>query len=151
MAPVAIDRRFIMAKLDVFSDEWCKNWEDKVKASRDFAVYNKGWQGDIGCVMQKDPDKNVAEDQYLYLDFEDGVVNGIRMVDKDTAENAKFVITGPYVRWKQVALRELDAVKAMMQGKLKLKGNLPYVVKYLKGVQESIRCLTEVDSKFPDD
>jgi len=38
-----------------------------------------------------------------------------------------------------------------MQGKLKLKGNLPYVVKYLKGVQESIRCLTEVDSKFPDD
>ena len=26
-----------------------------------------------------------------------------------------------------------------------------YVVKYLKGVQESIRCLTEVESKFPDD
>ena len=140
-----------MAKVDVFSDEWCKAWEDKVKASKDFAVYNKGWQGGIGCVMQKDPDKNVTEDQYLYLDFEDGVVNGIRMVDKETAEKAKFVITGAYVRWKQVALRELDAVKAMMQGKLKLKGNLPYVVKYLKGVQESIRCLTGVDSKFPDD
>ncbi len=140
-----------MAKLDVFSDEWCKDWEDKVKNSKDFAVYNQGWQGDIGCVMQKDPDKKVTEDQYLYLDFADGVVNGIRMVDRETAENAKFVITGPYVRWKQVALRELDAVKAMMQGKLKLKGNLPYVVKYLKGVQESIRCLTEVESKFPDD
>ena len=140
-----------MAKLDVFSDEWCKDWEDKVKNSKDFAVYNQGWQGDIGCVMQKDPDKKVTEDQYLYLDFADGVVNGLRMVDRETAENAKFVITGPYVRWKQVALRELDAVKAMMQGKLKLKGNLPYVVKYLKGVQESIRCLTEVESKFPDD
>ena len=140
-----------MPKLDVFSDEWCKAWADKVKASKDFAVYNKGWQGDIGCVMLKDPAANVPEDQYLYLDFEDGVVNGIRMVDQETAENAKFVITGPYVRWKQVAQRELDAVKGMMQGKLKLKGNLPYVVKYLKGVQESIRCLTEVDSKFPDD
>jgi hypothetical protein len=34
-----------MTKLDVFSDEWCKTWEDKVKASKDFAVYNKGWQG----------------------------------------------------------------------------------------------------------
>ena len=43
------------------------------------------------------------------------------------------------------------SVKGMMQGKLKLKGNLPYMVKYLKGVQESIRCLTEVDSKWPDE
>lgn len=140
-----------MEKLDVFSDEWCKAWEDKVKASDDFAVFNKGWQGDIGCVMLKDPDANVHEDHYLYLDFEDGVVNGIRMVDQATAENAKFVISGPYVRWKQVAQNELDAVKGMMQGKLKLKGNLPYVVKYLKGVQESIRCLTELDSRFPDE
>jgi putative sterol carrier protein len=140
-----------MTKLAVFSDEWCRTWENLVKASEDFAVYNKGWQGDIGCVILKDPGANLPENQYLYLDFADGVVNGIHMTDRETAENAKFVISGDYIRWKQVALRELDAVKAMMQGKLKLKGNLPYVVKYLKGVQESIRCLTEVPSQFPDD
>ena len=140
-----------MAKVDVFSAEWCKTWEEKVRASKVFAEYNKRWQGDIGCVMHKDAAANIPEDQYLYLDFEDVVVNGIRMVDKETAENSKFVISGPYVRWKQVANKELDAVKAMMQGKLKLKGNLPYVVKYLKGVQEAIRCLTEVASRFPDD
>ena len=140
-----------MAKLAVFSDEWCQAWEDMVKDSKDFAVYNKGWEGDIGGVILKDPGGNIPDDQYLYLDFHDGVVNGIHMTDQATAENAKFVISGDYIRWKQVALRELDAVKAMMQGKLKLKGNLPYVVKYLKGVQESIRCLTEVPSQFPDD
>jgi putative sterol carrier protein len=140
-----------MTKLEVFSDEWCQAWEDMVKASKDFAVHNKGWEGDIGCVILKDPAARVDQNQYLYLDFADGVVNGIHMTDRETAENAKFVISGDYIRWKQVALRELDAVKAMMQGKLKLKGNLPYVVKYLKGVQESIRCLTEVPSQFPDD
>jgi len=139
-----------MAKLDVFSDEWCKAWEQKVSASKDFAIYNKGWQGTVACIIQKDPAASLHEDYYLFLDFEDGKVNSIRMTDRETAENAKFVISGPYVRWKQVALRELDAVKGMMQGKLKLKGNLPYMVKYLKGVQESIRCLTEVDSKWPD-
>jgi putative sterol carrier protein len=73
------------------------------------------------------------------------------MTDKETVENSKYIIYGDYIRWKQVAQKELDAVKAMMQGKLKLKGNLPYVVKYIKGVQEAIRCLTEVDSIFPDD
>ena len=73
------------------------------------------------------------------------------MVDKEKAESAKFVMTGPYVRWKQVAKTDLDPIKALMQGKLKLKGNLPYMVKYLRGTQEVIRCLTLVDSKFPDD
>ena len=140
-----------MSKLKVFSDEWCKTWEEKIRASKDFAVYNKGWKGDIGGVMNADPSRNLPETQYLYMHFDDGKVVSIRMTDKETAENAKFVITGDYIRWKQVALGELDAVKAMMQGKLKLKGNLPYVVKYVKGVQESIRCLTELDSEFPDD
>jgi len=140
-----------MTKLAVFSEEWCRAWEEKVRASEAFAVYNKGWEGDIGCVIQADPGANLPDNQYLYLDFADGVVNGIHMTDQTKAESAKFVISGEYIRWKQVANRELDAVKAMMQGKLKLKGNLPYVVKYLKGVQESIRCLTEVPSQFPDD
>ena len=36
--------------------------------------------------------RHVHEDQYLYLDFEEGVLNGIRMVDKETAENSDFVI-----------------------------------------------------------
>ncbi|MEW6264555.1 MAG: SCP2 sterol-binding domain-containing protein [Thermodesulfobacteriota bacterium] len=140
-----------MAKLKVFSDEWCRAWEDKIRSSQDFAQFNKGWQGDIGCVMYADPKANVPENKYMYLHFEDGQVLGIRMTDQATAEGSKFVIYGDYIRWKQVAKAELDAVKAMMQGKLKLKGNLPYVVKYVKGVQESIRCLTELDAEFPDD
>lgn len=140
-----------MAKLDVFSDEWCLAWQQKVSGSKEFTLFNKGWEGDVGCVMYKDPNANVPQDMYLYLDFEDGVVNAIRMADRETVENAKYVIFGDYVRWKQVAQKELDAIKAMMQGKLKLKGNLPYMVKYIKGIQEAIRCLTEVESRFPDD
>jgi putative sterol carrier protein len=137
--------------IDVFTDEWCAAWEEKLKESKDFPVYNKGWEGDVGCIIQPDPEKGLNDEKYLYLDLYDGRVNGIRMVEKEKAESAKFVMIGPYVRWKQVAKTELDAIKAMMQGKLKLKGNLPYMVKYLKGTQEVIRCLTLVDSKFPDD
>jgi len=140
-----------VAKLIVFSDEWCKAWEEKVRQSEDFKVYNKGWEGDISGIMYKDPAANVHEDKYLYMLFHDGEVKSIRMTDKETAEKCKFIISGDYARWKQVGKGELDAVKAMMQGKLKLKGNLPYVVKYVKGVQESIRCLIALDSQYPDD
>ncbi len=137
--------------IDVFTDEWCVAFEEKLKESKDFAEYNKGWEGDVSCIIQPEPEKGVKDEKYLYLDFNDGTVNGIRMIDKEKAESAKFVITGSYTRWKQVVMTELDPIKAMMQGKLKLKGNLPYIVKYLKGTQELLRCLTLVDSKFPDD
>jgi putative sterol carrier protein len=137
--------------IDVFTDEWCVAFEEKLKESKDFPVYNKGWEGDVSCIIQPEPEKGVNEEKYLHLDFNDGTVNGIRMIDKEKAESAKFVITGSYVRWKQVVKTELDPIKAMMQGKLKLKGNLPYIVKYLKGTQELLRCLTLVDSRFPDD
>ena len=140
-----------MAKLKVFSEEWCNTWADRIRASKDFAVFNKGWEGDLSGIIFKDPDRNIPEEQYLYLHFHDGEVKEISMIDKAKAEKCKFIMSGDYIRWKQVAKGELDAVKAMMQGKLKLKGNLPYVVKYVKGVQESIRCLTELDTEYPDD
>lgn len=135
----------------VFSKEWCSSWKDVVSKSDDFAKFNKGWHGDISGIIFADPERRVPEEQYLYLDFEDGVVNNICMTTKEKAEAAEYVIRGDYVRWKQVAKKEIDAVKAMMQGKLKLTGNLPYVVRYIKGVQEAIRCLTTLTSIYPDE
>jgi putative sterol carrier protein len=140
-----------MEKLKVFTDEWCNAWADEIRKSEIFPVFNKGWEGDIGCFISNDPKAKVPEDQFIYVNFNDGKVLDVRMADKEAVENCKFVISGEYVRWKQVAKGDLDAVKAMMQGKLKLKGNLPYVVKYVKGVQETIKCLIALDSEFPDD
>ena len=140
-----------MAEVDVFSDEWCDMWKEKLNQNDTFAKYNKGWEGDISCVIEADPENNVPEIQYLYLHFHDGKALDIKMICKEEAENAKFIMSGPYLRWYQVSKGELDAVKALMQGKLKLKGNLPYVVKYVKGVQESIRTMQEIEANYPNE
>jgi putative sterol carrier protein len=66
-------------------------------------------------------------------------------------QTAKFIMTGDYARWKQVAKKELDATKALMQGKLKLKGDLTYVVRNVKTINKVIDLLTEVQTVWPDD
>ncbi|MFH2129963.1 MAG: SCP2 sterol-binding domain-containing protein [bacterium] len=139
-----------MPQLDVFSEEWCKEWKDRLNRNADFAKYNKGWEGDLSGIIQADPDNNFPEERYLYLHFHDGSALDIKMITREAAEKCKFIMSGPYMRWYQVAKGDLDAVKAMMQGKLKLKGNLPYVVKYVKGVQESIKTMQSIDTKFPN-
>lgn len=140
-----------MAKVDVFSEEWCRLWKDKLNDNPDFAKYNKGWEGDISGIVQADPDNNFPEERYMLLHFHDGSCLDIKMFSREEAQTCKFVMTGPYIRWYQIAKGEMDAVKAMMQGKLKLKGNLPYVVKYIKGVQEAIRTLQTIDANYPNE
>ena len=53
--------------------------------------------------------------------------------------------------WKQVAQKELDSTKAMMQGKLKLKGDLPTIVRYTRASQEMTECTTRIPVEFPDE
>jgi len=66
-------------------------------------------------------------------------------------DKADFVIRAPYSRWKQVAQKELDSTKAMMQGKLKLKGDLPTIVRYTKASQEMTECTTRLEVEYPDE
>jgi hypothetical protein len=39
----------------------------------------------------------------------------------------------------------------MMQGKLKLKGDLPTIVRHVKAAQELVECSTRVETKFLDE
>jgi putative sterol carrier protein len=46
---------------------------------------------------------------------------------------------------------ELEPVKGMMQGKLKLKGDLPTIVRFVKAAQDLVESATMVDTKFLDE
>jgi putative sterol carrier protein len=67
------------------------------------------------------------------------------------AMKAPFCITGDYARWKQVLKKELDPIKGMMQGKLKLKGDLPTIVRAVKAAEELVNSGGNVDTRFLDE
>ena len=74
----------------------------------------------------------------------------MKATTKEEAASAEFVITGSYSRWKRVAKAELDPIKAIMTGQLKLKGNFPTLVRYTKASQELVNCTTRVPVNWPD-
>ena len=47
--------------------------------------------------------------------------------------------------------RELEPIKGMMQGKLRLKGDLPTMVRQVKAAQELVNSAGMVDSRFLDE
>ena len=133
------------------SDEWAKQLEDEVNRSSVYKAAAKGWKWTVGLVVEAEPDKNFPESRGVVMDLFDGSAREIRVGPASDAQTCDFVITAPYSRWKQVATKELDATKGMLQGKLKLKGDLPTIVRYTKASQEMTECTTRVPVEWPDE
>ena len=140
-----------MAKIKAFSPEFASAFKDEINKSSVYRQAGKGWKWTVGLVVEAEPDKNFPEAKGVFMDLFEGEARDIKMVSDAEAGKADFVITAPYSRWKQVMQKELDPTKGMMQGKLKLKGDLPTIVRYTKASQELTVCTTRVPTQWPDE
>ena len=137
--------------VDAFSSEWAQRFKDEINRSPVYKQAGKGWKWTVGLVVEAEPDRRFPEPKGIVMDLFDGEARDIRVGTADEARACDFVITAPYSRWKQVATKELDATRGMLQGKLKLKGDLPTIVRYTKASQEMTECTTRVPVKWPDE
>ncbi len=134
-----------------FSPEWAQAFKDEINRSSVYKDAAKGWKWSVGLVVEAEPDKNFPDPRGVVLDLHDGLARAIRVGTAAEAQACDFVITGTYSRWKEVAQKQLDATRGMLQDKLKLKGDLPTVVRYTRASQEMTECTTRVPVTWPDE
>jgi putative sterol carrier protein len=133
------------------SEEWLREYVKRINGSESYRAAAETWEGDVAYVIEAEPDKGVPEDVWAWLDLWHGECREGRIVSMEEGEKARFVIRAPYTRWKEVIKKDLDPVKGMMQGKLKLKGDLPTIVKYVKAANELVNTAQTVPTEFPDE
>jgi putative sterol carrier protein len=73
------------------------------------------------------------------------------MLEGEEGGGAPYVIRAPYSRWKEVLRGDLDPVKGMMQGKLKLQGDLATIVRYVRAANELVHLTMQVPTEFLDE
>ena len=133
------------------TDEWFRALIDAVNASEAYEEYAATWEGDVVFQIEAEPEKGVAEDVYGLLDLWHGKCRGGGLVEGTRADSAEFAIRAPYSRWKDVLLGDLEPIKGLTQGKLRVRGDLPKILRYVRGTQELAYIAGEVDTTFPDD
>jgi putative sterol carrier protein len=133
------------------SEEWLKEYVARINDSPAYKEAAASWEGDVAYVIEAEPDKGVPEDVWAWLDLWHGECREAKIVSSEEGEKSRFVIRAPYTRWKEVIRKELDPVKGMMQGKLKLKGDLPTIVRYVKAANELVNLSQTVPTEFPDE
>lgn len=134
-----------------FTPEWAQAFRDEINASDAYRQAARGWKWTVGLVVEAEPDKHFAQARGLVLDLFDGEARDVKVGSADDARACDFVITATYSRWKQVATKQLDAIRGMLQGKLKVKGNLPTIVRYTRASQELTNCTSRVPVAWPDE
>jgi len=138
--------------LDFPSPEWAQEFKKVMDQSAGYREAGKDWtHGPVALVVKKDAALGIADDIGLWLDLERGVCREAKIVDGAAAEKAPFCISGEYARWKSVIRKELDPIKAMMQKKLELKGQMTIIVKYVNASKELVECATRVPTRFLDE
>jgi putative sterol carrier protein len=133
------------------TDEWFRAFVAEVNASPEYRLAAADWEGDIAFLILAEPDKHLPEDVWGWLDLWHGECRAGGIVTPERGAEARYLITAPYSRWKDVLLGELDPIKGMMQGKLKVKGDLPTIIRYVRAANELVRLTGEVDTVFPDE
>ena len=133
------------------SDEWFQRFVEVINGSEEYREYTETWEGDVVIHVEAEPDKGVPTDVYGLLDLWHGSCRGGGLVDRARADQAEFVVRAPYSRWKDVILGDLEPVKGLVQGKLRVRGDLPKILRYTKGTQELALLTSEVETTFPDE
>jgi putative sterol carrier protein len=134
------------------SPEWAAEFKKQVQGSAAYKQAAATWTfGPVALLTKADPAIGLPDDIGLWLDIERGNCSDVRVVPKAEAEKAPFCISGEYARWKSVLKKELDPIKAMMQKKLELKGQMTTIVKYVNASKELVECATRVPTTFLDE
>jgi len=133
------------------SPEWASAFKDAINSNSEYRTVSADWTYGVVSLVFKAQPPGLPDDAGVWLDLDRGVCRDARMVTVEEATKAPFCITGEYARWKQVLLRELEPIKGMMQGKLRLKGDLPTIVRQVKAAQELVNSAGMVDSRFLDE
>ncbi|MDI6875023.1 SCP2 sterol-binding domain-containing protein [Candidatus Solincola sp.] len=130
---------------------WIGHYQKLIREDEVYRGLAKGWEGSVVIHILPEPTVGLKDDMYLMLDLWNGECRSVRLVPRSVGEAGDYVLTADYHRWKQVMTGELDATKGMIQGKIKLKGNLPTIVRYAKAATRLTELVGMVDTIFLDE
>jgi len=136
---------------EIFTDEWAREWGDKINGNADYKKAATKWEGAIAMVMTPDGDMGIPEERIVVADLWHGDCRGANAATSDELDQAPYLIKATPANWKSVLSGKTDPIVGLMGGKLKLaKGSLFALLPYAKAAKELVNSAIAVDTSYPD-
>ena len=124
------------------SVEWLNALHDKLNTDAHYADIAKNWEGDLLFVIE--PDDLFGETLVLYFDLWHGTSREVLFNVDVNERKAAFTIMAPFSNWMKILQGELNPIQAMATMKLRIKGNMAYIMRNVPTVLDFTRCAQEI-------
>lgn len=129
------------------SEEWLKGLEAKLNSDEKYAEIAKNWEGDLFFFIE--PDGNLKEQLTFYLDLWHGKCRKVDYKPQPGIHpNPTFTLTATYNNISAILSGKLNPMTAMMTSKLKVKGNMGYMMRNVPTVLDFVRVAQEVTKEI---
>ena len=118
------------------TDDWAKEYCKTLNSSEAYAKAGETWEGDFIFEIKFED----GSTRQLYMDLWHGKCRKAYQI-KDEDITPEFTMSGPYENWVQVAKKELDPIRGMLQGKFKLQGDMAKIMRATKAAVEMVNCI----------
>jgi putative sterol carrier protein len=134
------------------SEEWVEAWVALANQSAAFEASGTGWEGAVGVVIEADPDAGVPEPLYVRLEGRHGKWVGSAFgTRRALLDGSVFVLRAPYRRWKDFVRQDLHPLKGVLQGKVRIEGHLPAILKWTRALTVLAELAGQVETEFVDE
>ena len=129
------------------SEEWLKGLEAKLNSDEKYQGIAKGWEGDL--LFKIEPGGNLKEGLTFYLDLWHGTCRKAEY-KPDPAAHPKpvFTLTAGYEDITGILAGKLNPMTAMMTMKLKVQGNMGYMMRNVPTVLDFVRVAAEATTEI---
>ncbi len=125
------------------SNEWRDEAEKRIRADLSPERMNK-ITSSMSNIYKNCPD---GKERYLFFNFNDGELVDLSVGEGEPPE-AEYRITGDYDTFAQISRAELSSQKALMTGKLKLKGNMVKALKLASVADRLNRVISTIPAEY---
>jgi putative sterol carrier protein len=134
------------------SPEWVAAWVELANSDEAFRSAGAGWDGVVGGMIAADEAAGVGDNLYLRLVGRDGYWHESTLAaDAGLVDDAVFTIFGSYSVWKLVIRQQLHPLRGIVQGRLRLRGQLSSFMRWSRAVLIMTELAGRLDTAFADE
>jgi putative sterol carrier protein len=124
------------------SAQWLDELKERLNTDPKYAQLAKNWEGDLFFFIE--PEGKLTEELTFYLDLWHGTCRKVEYEpDPANYPGPTFILRATYGNITSILGGKLNPMTAMMTNKLRVKGNLGYMMRNVPTVLDFVRCAIE--------
>jgi putative sterol carrier protein len=132
------------------SEEWLQVLVGVLNSDERYAEVAENWEGDMTVVIEpEDGDERQDLPVAVYLDLWHGKCRSARFIDleNEVIPDAAYTLSARIDNIEKLFNGRLDPIQAMMTRRLRVEGNMAYMLRNVPTVLDFVRCCKEIPIK----